>query len=661
MKLHRITIQNFMPYKGPVTVDFPTDDQRNVMIVFGDNMRGKTSLLNALRWAFYGKAVGRHSRPIGLHDIANREAALAGDWKVQVFVEYEANGYRYNLRRTADRRSHVAVPSRSEDFQVSVYLTRDNIVVSGDQIASEIDQIAPEQISRFFLFDGELLQEYESLLIEGSEQGRQIKDAIEEVLGVPALIRGRDELGAILKSATKKQTAELQHIQGLEKQADRQKELTARQDSHDRDLAALQRKLDDTRDERLKLEDELDAAAVLLAQKSKLDGLKAQKTSLEAQIKRRDDDRRSLLGDAWQDLLDAKLEVKRRFLGQRQGELTRALKQQGKLEDQIERLQKLLASGVCSLCGQEIEEGHRHDLGSALGSLQVEMNRAVDTGNELQTIAAQLASLNKIRGVRARERLIELDRDLRMASVNLQRVENEIETISDEIAGQDTAELARKRVIKDESVREEGRLQGEINAVRKSIDQIKQDLAISQKAIEGLAPARSRKSTIKVNVASDLERTFAASIERLRDRLRTRVGNLASDAFLKMTTQKAYRGLEINANYGLSILDAHGHKVPLRSAGAEQVVALSLIDGLNRTGRAVGPVIMDTPFGRLDLKHRDNILSYLPEVTSQFVLLVHSGEVRPDTDLSSIKARIGAAYKIVEISPTHSTIERTTL
>ena len=52
--------------------------------------------------------------------------------------------------------------------------------MGGDQIESEIDQIAPEQISRFFLFDGELLGEYESLLIEGSEQGRQL--ALEDIL-----------------------------------------------------------------------------------------------------------------------------------------------------------------------------------------------------------------------------------------------------------------------------------------------------------------------------------------------------------------------------------------------------------------------------------------------------------------------------------------------
>ena len=128
-----------------------------------------------------------------------------------------------------------------------------------------------------------------------------------------------------------------------------------------------------------------------------------------------------------------------------------------------------------------------------------------------------------------------------------------------------------------------------------------------------------------------------------------------------MTTQRSYRGLEINDNYGLQIIDADGRHVPVRSAGAEQIVALSLIDGLNRTGRAAGPVIMDTPFGRLDLNHRENILKYLPSVTSQFVLLVHSGEIRKETDLAVIAERIGAVYEILEISSIQSQLEKTTL
>ncbi|MFD1253164.1 chromosome segregation protein [Devosia equisanguinis] len=661
MKLHKLTMLNFMPYYGEIALDFPTDEQQNVMIVFGDNMRGKTSLLNALRWGFYGKAIGRHSRTIGLQDIVNKDAAGAGNWKVQVFIQFEANGYKYDLRRTADRRANVAIPMRPEDFTTSVHLTKDGAAVSGDQVRPEIDQIAPEQISRFFLFDGELLQEYESLLIEGSEEGRQIKEAIEDVLGVPALIKGRAELGSILKQATKSQTQELQQVQGLEKQAANQRDLTSRQDALERDRDTLQQKLDTTRKTRTQLEDDLDASASVLAQKAKLDGLRTTRTGLETTIKQRDLDRRSLLGEAWQDLLDARLSANRSALEEQQRQLTQEVRKQATLEQKSRQLQDLVDRGVCPTCGQTVDADHNHSFGATLGALQIEMAKAVDTTNQLQSIAAQLAALSKVRGVGAGVRIREIDRDLKRAFVDLQKTENDIASIEDEISGQDTAELARKRILKDEAIKEEGRLQGDIERVKKDIDKVRHELTVAQKAIEGLGAARSRRSTTKVAVTQGLERIFAASIEKLRDRLRGRVQTLANDAFRRMTTQKNYRGLEINSNYGLSIIDDVGRKVTVRSAGAEQVVALSLIDGLNRTGRSVGPVIMDTPFGRLDLKHRDNILSYLPEVTSQFVLLVHSGEIRPDTDLSSVKPRIGFAYQIVEVSPTRSKIERVSL
>jgi DNA sulfur modification protein DndD len=154
-----------------------------------------------------------------------------------------------------------------------------------------------------------------------------------------------------------------------------------------------------------------------------------------------------------------------------------------------------------------------------------------------------------------------------------------------------------------------------------------------------------------------LEKTFSASIERLRDRLRQTVQQKATEAFRKLITQKSYKGLTINQNYGLSIVDDNDRTVGIRSAGAEQIVALSLIDGLNRTGRLVGPVVMDTPFGRLDPSHRDNILQYMPTAASQFVLFVHRGEVR-ENDLESIASRIGAMYEIREVSSRQSSLER---
>jgi DNA sulfur modification protein DndD len=186
-------------------------------------------------------------------------------------------------------------------------------------------------LSRFFLFDGELLQEYEELLIEGSEQGRQIKESIEQVLGVPALINGRAELGAILKTATKRQGQEMAHVQGLERQADQIDLYTSRLDGYERDKKNLQDRLVQTRQVREKLEDELDAAAQIIAQKAALDSARTtRQVHMEARD-RKQNERKELLTKAWIDMLGPKLDLKRDQLRAHQKSLTDSIKERATL------------------------------------------------------------------------------------------------------------------------------------------------------------------------------------------------------------------------------------------------------------------------------------------------------------------------------------------
>ena len=661
MKLHSLTAHNFMPYKGEMELTFPQDEHRNVMIVFGDNMRGKTSILNAIRWAFYGEALGRHSRPIPLQEIVNRDATLVDDWRVQVHVKFDANGYAYDLRRVADRKDLVATPSKAEDFTRRIHLTRDGSAVSGDQVEAEIGLIAPKQISRFFLFDGELLQEYETLLIEDSQQGQQIKEAIEQVLGVPALTNGRVDVQTILKQAQKRQNADLKQFAGLEKQADRHADLTGRVDVIDRDLADLDKRLKKVREERTALDDELEAAQSVIGAKATLDAKLADQKFLIEECAKKEAERLDLRAGAWKDLIDAQLQIRRHQLEIQREELMDSITKRIGLSQKVSDLRQFLDTRECPICERVLSAERRSQIGQALGKAEADLQSIDDSSAALQDISGQLDALSKIRGTNAKDRLRQVEKDLQGYQVRLTQVENGIERRRDEIAGYDTAEIARKRVLHSEKIKEEGRLQRDIQEQKNERKTLVDDLAISQRAIEGLTRNRTQRSIIKVSLCSDLERVFFQSIEHLRDKLRKRVEALANDAFKHMTTQKSYRGLEINDNYGLQIIDASGRPVAVRSAGAEQIVALSLIDGLNRTGRAAGPVIMDTPFGRLDLNHRDNILSYLPSVTSQFVLLVHSGEIRKETDLAVIAERIGAVYEIREISSTQSRLERATL
>jgi DNA sulfur modification protein DndD len=661
MKLLSLTMGNFMPFKGDVALDFPLNSANNVMIVFGDNMRGKTSLLNAVRWVLYGRALGRHLREIPLHQLLNTDAALEGNWTVAVHLCFEASGHTYDLRRRAQKKPLVAQPTRPEDFEITLGLQKDGMPVRSDLIDAEINQVAPEQVSRFFLFDGELLQEYETLLIEGSEQGKRIKGAIEQVLGVPALINGRDEIGVLLKAAQKQQTKDLSHVAGLERQAEQQALLQEKQQAFEADLADLQTKLNDTQTERTRLDDELEAVDSVYKAKLRLDALMRRQREIFHEQKDRRSERLLLVRNAWRDLLAAKLSIRRVQLLDEQRKLTEQIERRSALETRIRQIKKLLSTSVCPTCGQGVYQNQRSRAGTELGTLQGDL-RALGIDREaLSRVSAELATLNRLKPTGIGPEIRGLDADLRRLDVELTKLENEVETLRDEITGYDTAEISRIRAFRDQLLKEEGRLQRDIADRQKRIDEVKKELAIIGKMLEGQAAARASRSTATVGVCLSLERVFAESIERLRDDLRKRVQGLATEAFRQMTTQTAYKSLEINANYGLTIVDDTNRQVTVRSAGAEQIVALSLIDGLSRTGRAAGPIMMDTPFGRLDLRHRENILRYLPTTTSQLILLVHSGEIRRETDLVPLDQRIGAVYEIREVNPRESRIERVTI
>ena len=137
--------------------------------------------------------------------------------------------------------------------------------------------------------------------------------------------------------------------------------------------------------------------------------------------------------------------------------------------------------------------------------------------------------------------------------------------------------------------------------------------------------------------------------------MREKVEARANYSFSKMTTEKEFEKLEINESYGLNLISSG--TTMIRSAGAEQIVAISLIEALNHLGRRKGPMLMDTPFGRLDLSHRKNIMEYLPSEVTQLAIFAHSGEI-DEKQIYFSESKIGARYRIVRRSSLNSSIER---
>jgi hypothetical protein len=100
MKIKSIELKNFKPFKGDDNkFDFDSDDHQPVILVKANNGSGKTSLLQALKWAFYGIG-GIAYYKTNAQEMVNNVAKTEGDGETSVKVVFQHNDHSYTLKRS---------------------------------------------------------------------------------------------------------------------------------------------------------------------------------------------------------------------------------------------------------------------------------------------------------------------------------------------------------------------------------------------------------------------------------------------------------------------------------------------------------------------------------------------------------------------------------
>jgi DNA sulfur modification protein DndD len=91
------------------------------------------------------------------------------------------------------------------------------------------------------------------------------------------------------------------------------------------------------------------------------------------------------------------------------------------------------------------------------------------------------------------------------------------------------------------------------------------------------------------------------------------------------------------------------------SAGERQLLAIAILWGLAKASGRPLPTAIDTPLGRLDSAHRDNIVKrYFPFASHQVLLFSTDQEIVGDY-LSSLMPWIGRSYILDYTPKTHTT------
>lgn len=662
MIISSIHLKNFMPYCGEHSLTLKPSNSSNVVVVFGSNMGGKTSILNGIRWCLYGKAYlrGGESKPQPLVKLLNAEAMRAADYSIEAGVLFAWEGADYELRRSATAIDSKIAPKTDSDFDVRVSLLKNSTVLGDDARIRTLHECFPEAISRFMLFDGELLQEYEELLEEGSHQGKRIASAIEQALGIPALSQGKEEAAFLKKEFQKKAAKDAEHIKGLEAFAKEARQLDSEIDILEEDIEELR-----TQEESAKVELEITDTLIAEAEReregfNKIQALKATQKALADREKEIGVERQGVLRDAWRDLLMPRINVVQQQIEQKLMQHREWRIAEADLQRRRADLSKSLNKDACVACGQSLEKDSKHQITNELARLEYEVSRLSRPDGDEAQLSAQVGRLRQVQHSGASERLWKLEAEQDESNLRLHKIETELADLNEAIRDFDSTADARNRAKRDSLLKHLGGLRTKLeDAEEKRVEKQERRDRIGQKN-SGSIPGRYQRMQLAADECEHLEALFKRSLHSLRDALKEDVEKIASEAFLAMTSDKNYTGLRINKQYGLAILDDRGDKVPLRSAGAEQVVALSLIMALNKSRRA-GVVVMDTPFGRLDTVHRQNILETLPKLASQVVLLVHEGELTREDAPKYLGNALARSYSIHHPSPLRSEIRPETI
>jgi DNA sulfur modification protein DndD len=638
LRLTRFEVEGFGPFADRQIVEFPRE--AGVVVIYGENMRGKTTLLNAIRYAFFGYALGRASRKRTLHSLSNRERAANGEYGFSVGLSFEFDGENYELVRECTPK--IAKPEQDADYREETMLRCGQRVLGPQERDALLKRIFPEEISRFFLFDGELLQEYEELVLAESEVGPEISAAIERILGVPILKAARSHLGELARDAEQQAAREAGRHRETEGIGNALKQAIDNRAAHVLEQKRKQEELEDLTRTRTELE------ATLAANRRYADILERRDTALkQAKSAKADKDKfaaeiRVAMREAWRTMLKDPI---RKAREQAQAELEAEL---ASLRSGLQ--QKALDTGTCDICFQDIPPSARGRIEKAvadapsltqprrtLNRSDLASLRESDNGGEIRQLVRQLEDA-AVAEKAARDLAGDLDGMLKDADPgSIRTTQATYREVSDQIA------FARQ-AIEDEG---EKILEQDAN-----IERLRQKLR--QASPEDLAPIER-----KIELLRSAEDVFHRAVATYKADLRTRVEASATELFLAMTTERTdYAGLRINEEYGLSIVHQDGQAEEARSAGAEHVVALALMGALQKNAPLRGPIVMDSPFGRLDDEHTSRVVGALHKMAEQVVLLVYESEVGRNRARQLLRGTLKAEFELERVNSRRTNVRK---
>lgn len=675
MKINTVTIENYKPFHGEIKVGLSPDGERNTILLRGKNDRGKTAFLNAIRFCLYGSSRAELKKAV------NRRAAMEGAGSTSVELEFFHNNKKYRAKRSvdfnqADNPSAIYVENEQTQINKHIQNEWEPAIAPEDPDADYeifIQNVLPKKASDFFLFDGEQIDEYAKSL---SSDDEKISKAVETVLGIRKLRQVRDNV----------QTYGVQHYNRRYSQAqseseryrEKKDELEEARDNFER-LKDNQEKLEQEirqreiqrQQERRRLNVARDAEELFLQElraKIKLKGSDEFDLSDWPEIRREQGDEQGIenkLEQVRQDLqsIYANIAPSVAIIGARN--ISSILKPYNEGFASVIRSTLEADDNLCKVCGQEYDEERAETIREKLYQVSRETN---EYGTILDQSSDEL--IQKFQqydddiGPNPTEiRYDQKVEQIRSLSKERKDLEDRIEHLNQEQKNLDTDHSAAIEIQEHiDSLTEEieehkerlGKLESKIEQAKEVIDDKEEELG----SLEGASKKEERYNRLQ-DFSERVEQAVSELTNRYLQTQRSSVQQKMSDLFLTMTNKPGvYNGLVLDSDFQLK-LQAEDRTFTIQnygsSRGARQIIAYSFIAGLAKYSSHHAPLVIDTPIARLDKEHKKQLLSTLPELASQVIVLYQPNELAgEDIKRLDTKGAVSEHYEI-KIGPYNNT------
>jgi DNA sulfur modification protein DndD len=657
MRLRTLTVSNFRQFYGTQTIRFATEADKNVTVLYGANGSGKTTLLNAFTWCLFKKFTPAFENQDHLiNERALHEAQPLDEVIASVRLEFEHEGKTYNItRESSTKKTRDGGLQLGRDAEAKMWHTDETGRQSATNKMPEdaINQIIPERLHRFFFFDGERIEH----LVKPSAY-EEIGIAIKTVLGLTIIERAIKHLFSV----GKKLEGELRDVAPPDMQL-----ILDDLESLSRQIAEKTSSIATESGRRANLKIEIEAVNARLRALDKEKEMQERRDILEEEFeagRTRIQAIRTELSHKFS--LDGHLAFSGNLCDIAIAKLDK-LRERGALPTPLKRqfVEDLLESAIC-ICGSTLEFGSER-----YRSVAEWKEKA---GNaEVEEVWTKLsASTNDF--VRNRQ---EFYKDLQNRHDELAAVQQAQERRMTEISAIDSAidkrgseearDLGQKRKAHE--------LANEDSIGRSSI--LTKDLADLQerhrtkakeqqaKELEGqLAQLAQRRLGVVQETRNVFDQILQIRTEEVRQKLDTRLKSIYRKISFKRYTPQLTEDFRLDLVKTVGSVDG----AVAKGQGENQILSLAFVGAIADLAReryqeatakegglasfqgGIYPIVMDSPFGSLDVGYQTEVAKAIPELAPQVVVFVSKSQ-----GLGAVQAelapRVGERYVISYWTP----------